>query len=363
MPDKRAVDDLSVEELERILMVKKREARMQRFRTNQDRVVAVEIPPADILPYEAGTHPIGVTSRASLPPQTDNLHAVVTATPVAPAYDEGSDPRFEDDPNPYPQVIGYSQTAPAPVAATKTANRLFLMVELLAILGLIAVLYVGYSMLGSIDQQEAKNTELGATLEAGVQLQRIQPTATPLIEISQVVLPGGHIWNANGQHSFNLNEVPAPYRDTFQAKLAAPRADFLPTIEGGPVRLIIPALDIDVTIRAGDDWNTLQASVGHLTFSSNPGVTGNMVLVGHNDIYGEIFKRLDELVAGDEIRVQSTNGQWYTYIVRERQVVDPSEVWVLDQSLGQDTPLTTLITCYPYRVNTQRLIVFAELTS
>jgi len=43
--------------------------------------------------------------------------------------------------------------------------------------------------------------------------------------------------------------------------------------------------------------------------------------------------------------------------------VEPTEVWVLDQSLGQETPLATLITCYPYRVNTHRMVVFAELVN
>jgi sortase A len=349
LPDKRPVDDLSIEELERILMLKKRDARMQRFRANQERVVGVPLP-GEVMP-----DPVALVPTAPPP------RPAPAAPPSHPAaYDDSPEPRFEDDP--YPRVLGYEASA-APVATTKTVSRLFLAVELLAILGLAALLYVGYSMLTSLDEQEAQNSLLSATLEAGVQLQQIQPTATPLIEISQVVLPGGHVWDENGQHQFNLNEVPAPYRDAFRAKLAAPRADFAPMIEGGPVRLVIPALTMDVTVRAGDDWNTLQASVGHLTFSGNPGVRGNMVLVGHNDIYGEVFKRLEELNAGDEIRVQSTNGQWYTYRVREKQVVEPSEVWVLDQSLGQDRPLVTLITCYPYRVNTHRMIVFAELTS
>ncbi len=107
------------------------------------------------------------------------------------------------------------------------------------------------------------------------------------------------------------------------------------------------------------DW----AGVGHHPYSGLPGNEGNMVLTAHNDIYGEIFRDLQLLEPGDEIRIQSENGQWYTYVVDEKQVVEPTEVWVLGQDLGGETPLATLITCHPYRVDTHRMVVFAKLVN
>jgi sortase A len=44
--------------------------------------------------------------------------------------------------------------------------------------------------------------------------------------------------------------------------------------------------------------------------------------------------------------------------VRESRIVKPTDVWVLDPNLGA---IVTLITCHPYRVDTRRLVVFAEL--
>ena len=83
-----------------------------------------------------------------------------------------------------------------------------------------------------------------------------------------------------------------------------------------------------------------------------------MVLTAHNDIYGEIFKDIERLEPGDEVRVQARNGRWYTYVVRDKQVVKPTDIWVLKSG---NEAITTLITCYPYRVDSHRMVIFAEL--
>ncbi len=45
-------------------------------------------------------------------------------------------------------------------------------------------------------------------------------------------------------------------------------------------------------------------------------------------------------------------------MVRDTKLVEPTEVSVLAPT---EYASTTLISCYPYRVNTQRIIVFADL--
>jgi sortase A len=90
-----------------------------------------------------------------------------------------------------------------------------------------------------------------------------------------------------------------------------------------------------------------------------PGQPGNVVLSAHNDIYGEIFRFLDRLAAGDEVII-STERQEYTYIVREVRVVDPTEVWVMGPT---ESAQATLISCYPYRVDTRRIVVFTDLVT
>ncbi|RIK20837.1 MAG: hypothetical protein DCC51_06965, partial [Anaerolineae bacterium] len=122
-------------------------------------------------------------------------------------------------------------------------------------------------------------------------------------------------------------------------------------------RLEIPALNGDYPIVQGDDWEQLKKGIGQYIGSGQPGKDGNVVLSGHNDIYGEPFRYLDRLQAGDEIIV-STERRAYTYVVDQIQVVDPTDVWVMAPT---DHPQLTLISCYPYRVNTRRIVVFATL--
>jgi sortase A len=84
-----------------------------------------------------------------------------------------------------------------------------------------------------------------------------------------------------------------------------------------------------------------------------------MVLSAHNDIYGEIFRELDKLKPNDTVIV-STATKDYTYMVREQRIVPPTEVSVLGPSNDKQV---TLISCYPYRVDNKRIVVFATLQS
>ena len=124
-------------------------------------------------------------------------------------------------------------------------------------------------------------------------------------------------------------------------------------------RIQVPALGIDRPIVQGDDWDQLKKGVGQHLGSGLPGQDGNLVLSAHNDIYGEIFRNLDRLTPGDEIII-STDRQNYTYVVRELQIVEPTEVWVMSPT---EYPSATLISCYPYLINNKRIVVFADLAS
>jgi len=124
-----------------------------------------------------------------------------------------------------------------------------------------------------------------------------------------------------------------------------------------PTRISIPAINVDALVVEGDLPEQLKLGVGHYLGSANPGERGNMVLSAHDDIYGEIFRRLHELELGDEIVVYAGK-QPYRYLVTAKQIVEPTEVRVLGATTK---PVTTLITCYPYMVDTHRVVVVAEL--
>ena len=108
----------------------------------------------------------------------------------------------------------------------------------------------------------------------------------------------------------------------------------------------------------GDGWEQLKQGVGQRIGSPNPGDNGNLVLSAHNDIFGQIFRDLDQLQTGDEITIY-TNVKAYTYVIdKQTQVVEPTFVQVLDPT---PDPTITLISCYPYLVDNKRIVIKASL--
>ena len=106
-------------------------------------------------------------------------------------------------------------------------------------------------------------------------------------------------------------------------------------------RLEIPRLGVSTIVRAGSDARTLDLAVGHISGTAFPGEAGNVGLAGHRDTF---FRRLEGIRPDDEIRFVTPEGT-HVYRVQRTDVVDPTDVWVLD-STGE--PELTLVTCYPF---------------
>jgi sortase A len=206
------------------------------------------------------------------------------------------------------------------------------------------------------------SADIQAQYQATANARLIPPTATPIINIADVVLPVGHTVNVstNGvvSASVNLDEVPAQYRAQYLTFMAQPFTAPPPDPEG-PVHIDIPRMKVNAPVVTGDSWAALQLGVGHHIGSANPGERGNMVLSAHDDVYGEIFRDLDKLQPGDSITVYTIHDH-FTYLVQNRQIVAPTDVWVMDPPRDGSKQLT-LISCYPYRVDTKRIVVFATL--
>jgi sortase A len=361
MRDKRPVDELSIAELERILAIRKREARQNKIRGYEGRQMANL--PAPVAPSVAPEAPIA--ARQPAPPRPAP-QAVPTepAKPTSADYYQGQ-PEFEDELDArYLQRDKEAGQIPAkPISLGRVWNSTLVLVEIAAVLGLIFLLF---SLFQSFQQVSDTTASLQAEAEATARAAYVAPTATPVISIAAVVLPSGHAFR-NGEAVFNLEEVPSQYRDQFVSYTSQlPVQRPTPSPEG-PIRIRIARLSIDSAVTNGDDWESLKLGVGHHIGSANPGQTGNMVLSAHNDIYGELFKHLDQLQPGDQIII-STRSRDYTYVVQpqtEREavkgyrVVLPTDIWVLAPT--NNSQQLTLISCYPYRVNTKRIVVFATL--
>ncbi len=120
----------------------------------------------------------------------------------------------------------------------------------------------------------------------------------------------------------------------------------------------IDKIDLIVTLAEGSDNRSITLSVGHFPNTALPGQVGNFAVVGHRSYrYGAYFNRLDELEAGDTVRVKTVDGT-YTYEVDSKFVVEPTDVWVLEPT---DDATITLVTCTPIRTATHRLIVKGKL--
>lgn len=297
MARRRSVEDLTTDELRHLLIEKRRAERTRRldhFRRT-GRIVLVE-------------------------PQ-----------PVSSAFEAVSRPADDES------IADSAGVSPR----RRAIDRFLLALEILAVAGLVFVLFNGLSLLRSL------NEEIAAVI--------IQPTLTPTPMISAVVLPSGHTPpDSPGGAQFNWGEIPEHLRPMVQTMASLP----IPTPSPAhAVRIQIPAIGVDAPVVMGDGEEQLKKGVGQYLLSPDPGEPGNIVLSAHNDIYGQIFRDLDKLQPGDEV-ILFTSTQAYVYIVQQTQIVEPTQVEVMAET---SEPVVTLISCYPYMVDTHRIAVTAYL--
>ena len=174
-------------------------------------------------------------------------------------------------------------------------DRVLLGVEFLAVLAFVGVVVIVISTLSAFNKNIA----------AGFQPPKLEPT--PLIQA--VVLPDGHTPPTDpGGARPNEAEIPEHLRPLWQSfsKLPTP----IPVMEQA-VRVQIPAIRVDAPVVRGDSWDQLKKGVGQQIGSPNPGSKGNIVLSGHNDVYGEVFRYLDQLQAGDPDLHDAQRGRPY----------------------------------------------------
>lgn len=152
---------------------------------------------------------------------------------------------------------------------------------------------------------------------------------------------------------------------------------FPPPASQPPDRLIIPAIELDAAIvpvgwyivkEAGTEysvWQVADDAVGWHKSAALPGNPGNVVLSGHHNIKGEVFRYLVDLDVGDRAIVY-VGDQAYHYAVEEKLILkekgEPPEV--REQNTAWIAPTEderlTMVTCWPYTNNTHRLVIVAK---
>jgi sortase A len=309
MRDKRIVDELSIEELEHILVLKRQQARAERLkRLTRDRKP-------------------GAGMFASLKRMEEPEPAAVVAA-RAPASDAA---RASAAPAPE------RKTGPFAINFKWVRDSTLLILELVALAGLVVVLLASVFNLQVLNEEVALAREPTPTF-----------TPTPQVQIQLSVLPGGH------SPPTTTSSVPQRLADRVQPVVPAP----IPT--PGPqsaTRIVIESINVDAVVVEGDDWEQLKKGAGHHIGSANPGERGNCFISAHNDIFGEIFRRLEDVELEDEIIVYAGETP-YRYVAKAKRIIDPDDVSVMAPTAN---PVLTLMTCYPYMIDTHRLIVIAEL--
>ena len=133
------------------------------------------------------------------------------------------------------------------------------------------------------------------------------------------------------------------------------------------INVVAPVIYDVPSISDHDMQAALNNGVVRYPQSSNPGQTGNVVIVGHssnnyfnNGKYKFAFVLLDQLQVGDTFMI-NYNSKQYVYQIYNRLIVSPSDVSVLGTA---DRPNTaTLITCNPPGTSLRRLVLIANQIS
>ncbi|OTW85885.1 class C sortase [Bacillus thuringiensis serovar cameroun] len=122
----------------------------------------------------------------------------------------------------------------------------------------------------------------------------------------------------------------------------------------------ISKIKIKLPIYQGTSEEVLSRGIGHLDYSSLPvgGENTHTILTGHRGLpSAKLFSDLDKLSEGDLLYIHSLD-KILAYKVDQIKVVLPHETD--DLQIVENKDYTTLITCTPYGVNTNRLLVRGE---
>ncbi len=182
--------------------------------------------------------------------------------------------------------------------------------------------------------------------------------------------------------------TPAPTRTATPAPTAIPASK--------PVRIAIPDLKIDIPVTdmtwtvvntpsgPESDWQIPEYAAGHAVNSALLGEPGNMVISGHNNIYGRVFMRISQawpdqgyqkvdaytdraaILNGRQVIVTGADGRRVAYVitafyrVKDSGVPEAQRIKNADYLTPTDNMQLTLTTCWPPWSNTHRLIVIAQ---
>jgi len=247
--------------------------------------------------------------------------------------------------------------------------------------GIVVLLFVGYQLWGTGLQEASAQNDLGNDFDSLLEsIDEPAPTTTTTTTTTEAPVA-----TTTAPATTTTTTVPAaggtiPVDDQELAdKLFR---------EGGEAiaRIEIPDVDVSKVVVEGVQVEDLRNGPGHYRATVFPGQEGNAGIAGHRTTYGAPFNRIDELLPGDDITVQTVQGEHVyrvlsaadafgqdvrgtlgpDFVLPENAdeighiIVPPSATWVLGD-FGDNR--LTLTACHPKFSARLRIIVAAELIS
>lgn len=136
--------------------------------------------------------------------------------------------------------------------------------------------------------------------------------------------------------------------------------DILDVDDGIMGTIEIPSIKVKLPVYHGESEDVLKKGAAHLEKTSFPigGIDTRACVSAHSGYPSQkFFDDIDELISDDIIYIRILN-QKLTYKVFDKEVVEPDDITKLKVEHGKE--LLTLITCYPYGINSHRLLVHAK---
>jgi sortase A len=204
----------------------------------------------------------------------------------------------------------------------------------------------------------------------------VTPTHTPETPPSPTPPPPTEVPPTGGKFAtygeWKAAQEADPFTSAVQRSLTAQNTVF---------HLAIPAIDLTTDVFARgwqavkqtdgtvvSKWDDVLYAAGWHKNSAAPGSKGNIVISGHSNMSGSIFRNLWQLAPGQSIYLDQGRVR-YTYRI-DKVTIEPesdaSEVQRAENAayLHQtDDNRLTLITCWPWDDNTHRVFVVAKLAN
>lgn len=163
------------------------------------------------------------------------------------------------------------------------------------------------------------------------------------------------IFDQAEDYNKKLSQLPNPMQDYFQL------GDYNKILNLGDTGMIgyitVPKIGQELPVYHGTSHAVLSVAVGHLEGTSLPvgGESTHSVVSAHRGLpTAVLFTHLDRLEVGDTFYFTILD-RTITYEVDQIRIVEPNDSSLLGIEAGSD--YCTLLTCTPYGINTQRLLV------